>query len=184
MNTCLEAGASARAELKARAAAYAAGAKVRDGYIKQSRKSRAEWQAQLKRVSSEAAQQQLKVDQAKGVPVNKHSLCMSARHSAIHWRNATAAARLSTLPVHDPFANSRLHLLQGRKRKQRAASDQPRTQQVSRMTRRALPGTSTSTLQAAGGQRSTVVFAPSSTHPDRQPDALHTSPDARPCLLQ
>ncbi|MCJ1425120.1 hypothetical protein MMC29_003008 [Sticta canariensis] len=65
MSTCLEAGAAARAELKAKAAAYAAGAKVRDKYIKQSAKTRADWQAQLKRVSSQASEQQLKVDQAK-----------------------------------------------------------------------------------------------------------------------
>ena len=68
MNTCLEAGASARAELKARAAAYAAGAKVREGYIKRAAKTKADWQAQLKRVSAQTTAQQQKVDQAKGVP--------------------------------------------------------------------------------------------------------------------
>ena len=68
MNTCLEAGATARADLKAKAAAYAAGAQVREGYIKRAGKTRAEWQAQLKRVNSQTSAQQQKVDAAKGRP--------------------------------------------------------------------------------------------------------------------
>lgn len=67
MNTCLEAGASARAELRARAAAYAAGAKVRESYIKEAVTARADWQAQLKRLKAQAAAQQHKVDKAKGI---------------------------------------------------------------------------------------------------------------------
>ncbi|KAK9786586.1 hypothetical protein WJX73_004059 [Symbiochloris irregularis] len=65
MDTCLEAGAAARAELKARTAAAVAGARVRDGYIKRAKIARAEWDAHLKRVDMKHAEQKKKADAAK-----------------------------------------------------------------------------------------------------------------------
>ncbi len=65
-NTCAQAGAAARAELKAKAAREAAGAKVKEGYVQKAQEDKQRWQAEAAKLSQEIAQQQKLVDQWKG----------------------------------------------------------------------------------------------------------------------
>ena len=65
-NTCAQAGAAARAELKAKAAREAAGAKVKEGYMKQAQEDKRRWQDEAQKVTQQIVQKQKLVDQWKG----------------------------------------------------------------------------------------------------------------------
>ena len=65
-NTCAQAGAAARAELKAKAAREAAGAKVKEGYMKQAQEDKRGWQDEAQKLTQQIVQKQKLVDQWKG----------------------------------------------------------------------------------------------------------------------
>ena len=87
-NTCAQAGAAARAELKAKAAREAAGAKVKEGYVQQAKEDKQRWQEEAATLTQQIAQQQKLVDQWKGVyrlphnPMPASELCVPASSSA------------------------------------------------------------------------------------------------------
>lgn len=71
-NTCAQAGAAARAALKAAVATEAAGAKVKEGYVKQAQNSKQKWQAEEQEVAQQIAQQQKIVEQWKSARSGHH----------------------------------------------------------------------------------------------------------------
>jgi protein kinase C substrate 80K-H len=65
-NTCAEAGAAARAALKERAEAEAAGAKLKEAYLSQSKETKVKWAAEEARLAKSIAEQKALSDQWKG----------------------------------------------------------------------------------------------------------------------
>ena len=65
-NTCAEAGAAARAALKERAEAEAAGALLKEKYLAQAQETRATWAQEEARLAKSIAEQQGLVDRWKG----------------------------------------------------------------------------------------------------------------------
>lgn len=74
-NTCAEAGAAALGALRERAAAEAAGAAVRAGYVQQAAESMRSWAAEDAQLTADIAQAKRVTDVWKGA----HPSCASAR---------------------------------------------------------------------------------------------------------
>ncbi|CAK0784602.1 hypothetical protein CVIRNUC_007806 [Coccomyxa viridis] len=62
-NTCAQAGAAARAALKAKAATEAAGAKVKEGYVRQAQDDKQKWQAEEQKLNQQVLQQKKLVEE-------------------------------------------------------------------------------------------------------------------------
>ena len=56
-NTCAQAGAAARAALKAKAATEAAGAKVKEGYVRQAQDDKQKWQEEERKLHQQRLRQ-------------------------------------------------------------------------------------------------------------------------------
>ena len=65
-NTCAQAGAAARAALRARAATEAAGARVKEGYVRQAQADKQKWQAEEQKLSQQVLQQKKLVEEWRG----------------------------------------------------------------------------------------------------------------------
>lgn len=62
----MQAGAAARAALKAKAATEAAGAKAKEGYIRQAQADKQKWQDEEQKLSQQVLQQKKLVEQWRG----------------------------------------------------------------------------------------------------------------------
>lgn len=69
-NTCSEAGAAARAELKQRAEAEAAGSQLKEVYAKQAQESRGKWADEAAQLARSIDQQKKVLERWNGAPVN------------------------------------------------------------------------------------------------------------------
>ncbi|CAL8469590.1 g9131 [Coccomyxa elongata] len=100
-NTCAEAGAAARAALKERAEAEAAGALLKEKYLAQAQETRATWAQEEARLAKSIAEQQGLVDRWKV----KHDAVLEQERRQKEKEEAVArkeAERLAQTPVHTP----------------------------------------------------------------------------------